>query len=242
MANTSRTSRLTEREIFYFRQRYKNRVFQAVAAFFAARAEGGLTKSELAARLGKDPAQVTRWFSGPGNWTLETVSDLLLAMNAEMSSEVLELHAKEPQGEPFIVRSAVLCDDIRREHNGKLLLIGVYAGALTLQKAPATLHLSLLLEALATADSSSLELKTVTICTAPEESFESTRALNEFQASKGSPFGVVVERIPVRIMGPGHVSIQAKFGDGDWTEVIRKPVMIQAQPGLAESPEGVPGT
>ena len=92
MANTSQTSALTEREIFYFRQRYRNRVFQSVIAFFATQAEEtGLTKRELARRLAKDPAQITRWFSGPGNWTLDTVSDLLLAMGAEMGHAIVPL-------------------------------------------------------------------------------------------------------------------------------------------------------
>jgi Helix-turn-helix len=86
MANTSTIS---HRKLFYFRQRYKNRVFQSVVAFFANQArENGLTKKDVAERLGKDPAQITRWFSGPGNWTLDTVSDLLLAMDAEMSDSI----------------------------------------------------------------------------------------------------------------------------------------------------------
>jgi Helix-turn-helix len=92
MANISNRQPFNEREIFYFRQRYKNRVFQSVVAFFAAQAEErGLTKRELAIRLGKDPAQISRWLSGPGNWTLDTVSDLLLVMKAEMSDEIVRL-------------------------------------------------------------------------------------------------------------------------------------------------------
>lgn len=75
---------LSRREIAYYQQRLRNRAFEAVLAYFEQRAvQEGLTKKELARRLGKDPSQITRWFSGPGNWTLDTVSDLLLAMGAE---------------------------------------------------------------------------------------------------------------------------------------------------------------
>ena len=80
----SKIDKLTDREIFYFRQRNRNKIFQTVVAHFADEAANGLTKSELARRLGKDPAQITRWFSGPGNWTLDTVSDLLLSMDCEL--------------------------------------------------------------------------------------------------------------------------------------------------------------
>lgn len=90
MSNISENKRLTDREIFYFRQRNKNKVFQSVVAFFAREAEKrGLTKSEIAEALGKDRSQITRWFSGPGNWELDTISDLLLAMGAEMDHQIV---------------------------------------------------------------------------------------------------------------------------------------------------------
>jgi DNA-binding phage protein len=43
-----------------------------------------LTRTEIARRIQKRPEQITRWLSSPGNWTLETVSDLCLAMDAEL--------------------------------------------------------------------------------------------------------------------------------------------------------------
>ena len=89
MESTSKSDRLSDRDIFYFRQRYQNRIFQAVAAYFAGQAEHhGINKRNIALRLGKEPSQITRWLSGPGNWTLDTVSDLLLAMDAEMSAAI----------------------------------------------------------------------------------------------------------------------------------------------------------
>jgi len=94
MENTSKNRQLTDREIFYFRQRHRNRVFQSVAAFFAQEAQRqGLTKSDIAQALGKDRSQITRWFAGPGNWELDTISDLLLAMGAEMDHEIVPLDA-----------------------------------------------------------------------------------------------------------------------------------------------------
>lgn len=42
-----------------------------------------LTKAELAAMLGKRPEQITRWLAGPGNLTLDTISDLVFALRGE---------------------------------------------------------------------------------------------------------------------------------------------------------------
>ncbi len=39
-----------------------------------------ITRAFIARRLDKSPEQVTRWLSAPGNWTLDTLTNLLLAM------------------------------------------------------------------------------------------------------------------------------------------------------------------
>jgi Helix-turn-helix len=75
---------LSAGDIEYYRHRLKNRVFEAVWEEFVKQFdELNLTKKSIANRLGKDPSQITRWLSGPSNLTMETVSDILLAMNCE---------------------------------------------------------------------------------------------------------------------------------------------------------------
>ena len=67
----------------YFQQRLKNRIHEElVDQFIEARDGRGLTKAELARKLGKKPEQITRWLSVPSNLRLETISDLLLAIGA----------------------------------------------------------------------------------------------------------------------------------------------------------------
>ena len=86
------------REIFYYRQRFKNRVFNRLSSFFAQESErSGITKREIAERLGKDPAQITRWLSGPGNVTIDTLSDLLFAMGAEPEPPQIVRFADRPK-------------------------------------------------------------------------------------------------------------------------------------------------
>ena len=65
----------------YFRERFRDRLYDLVVEEFVKQnAENNLTRAEVARRIGRRPEQITRWFGAPGNWTLETVSDLLLAI------------------------------------------------------------------------------------------------------------------------------------------------------------------
>jgi transcriptional regulator with XRE-family HTH domain len=90
MVNTSKNDRPSRRDVAYYRQRQKNRVFSAIASFFAKEAAAGkISKKELANKLGKDPSQITRLLSGPSNLELDTISDILLAMGAEMDHYIV---------------------------------------------------------------------------------------------------------------------------------------------------------
>ncbi len=62
----------------YFRERQRNRVHEVVLQEFL---KSGITKADLARRLGKDAAQITRWLAAPGNWEIDTISDFLLAIS-----------------------------------------------------------------------------------------------------------------------------------------------------------------
>lgn len=86
---TTGTKKPTPDDLEYFRERQKNRVYEVVYLKYADEAQkAGLTKAHIAQFLGKKPEQITRWLAGPGNWTLDTLSDLLLAMDAEMEFKV----------------------------------------------------------------------------------------------------------------------------------------------------------
>lgn len=61
----------------YFRARNKGRVYDLVLNEFI---KSGLTQADLARRMGKGKDIVCRLLGTPGNWTLNTVSDLLFAI------------------------------------------------------------------------------------------------------------------------------------------------------------------
>lgn len=68
----------------YFRGRFGNKIHELVLAEFAAQErEGKTSRAELARKIRRKPEQITRWLGSSGNWTLDTVSDLLLGMGLE---------------------------------------------------------------------------------------------------------------------------------------------------------------
>jgi len=84
------TTRLSKKSLGYFRARLKNRLHQLVLSeYLKLEAREGFTKADLARRIDKRPEQITRMLGAPGNWTLDTVSDLLLAMAYELEPQVV---------------------------------------------------------------------------------------------------------------------------------------------------------
>ena len=82
---------ICDREIFYQRERTRNRLFSDLVLFFQLRAEEtGINKKVIAEKLRKDPSQITRWLSQPSNLTLDTLSDLLLSLDAEMDCKFVK--------------------------------------------------------------------------------------------------------------------------------------------------------
>lgn len=67
----------------YCQQKLRNAFHQLVLREWVNREKAGLSRKDLARRIGKKPEQITRWLGTPSNWTLDTISDLMLGMGVE---------------------------------------------------------------------------------------------------------------------------------------------------------------
>jgi hypothetical protein len=63
----------------YFRARAKRFAYELVIREFV---KSGITKATLARRLGKGADRVSKMLAGPGNWTIDTLAELLFAISA----------------------------------------------------------------------------------------------------------------------------------------------------------------
>ena len=97
---------IPSRTLTYFRRRLSNRLHSLVLEEFARlEAEKKINKAELARRIGRAPELITRWLGGPGNWTTDTLSDLMLGMGCEPDLTVKHLkQASERKETPATLR------------------------------------------------------------------------------------------------------------------------------------------
>jgi len=77
----------------YFQARNRGRVYEAVIREFL---RSGITQATLARRMGKRAEQINRLLGAPGNWTLDTVSDLLFAISGAEPVYGVQYPLKEP--------------------------------------------------------------------------------------------------------------------------------------------------
>lgn len=63
--------------------RARNAFFNFVHGKLRDAKKNGLTQVALAQRIGKDPGRLSNTLSSPGNWTIDTIAELLFGMNGD---------------------------------------------------------------------------------------------------------------------------------------------------------------
>jgi len=61
----------------YFQERFRSDIHEQLLKAFEA---SGLSKADLARKLGRRPEQITRWLATPNNLEADTLADLALAL------------------------------------------------------------------------------------------------------------------------------------------------------------------
>lgn len=77
----------------YFEARNRHSVYELVMGELDRK---NISQAELGRRLNKDPGQISRMLGTPGNWTLNTVSNLLFAISGAEPRYSLGYPLKEP--------------------------------------------------------------------------------------------------------------------------------------------------
>lgn len=104
---------IPEDKLIYFRERLKHKLHAAILDAFLERSKGrDLKQSDLAARIHRKRAQITRWFSSASNLTLDSISDLMVGLGMdfdgfpftpiEKTVEVAEREARNAEEEARI--------------------------------------------------------------------------------------------------------------------------------------------
>ena len=122
------------------------------------------------------------------------------------------------------VIAAALCEDVRREDNGKQMLIGVYSGDVVSTGFPANLAFAVWINAeVLQPGKGKLQIKYILDGSDMTSNMEA-----EIEAPNAdSPLGIASPALPLSVPRPTTLRVLWKIASGDWEEVLTKRV-IQA--------------
>lgn len=89
-------SKIPAGNLYFYRERTRNRFQTAVVEKLL---DSGMSRKELAEATGHHPSTITRWLNGRGNVTLDSISDLLLALDLELEPAMCSIHGEDDQAE-----------------------------------------------------------------------------------------------------------------------------------------------
>lgn len=110
-------------------------------------------------------------------------------------------------------QQAVICDDVRREDNGKSILIGVYSHDIIVAKLPATFSLASYIVGTVTGVD---EAKFETRVKVNNEVMHSGRGTIRITSRDNPYFTLVSPALPLEIAEEGELVLDAKIEGGRW--------------------------
>ena len=128
---------------------------------------------------------------------------------------------------------ALICDDVRREFNGKEIIIGVYQDEIILEALPATIELSLWMRLKMPDDKDhpaefrAVDPQGTEVVRTPPLPLHAQRPQDQLS--------VVLPPAPLLLKAPGRLSFQWRLVGGEWAEIVSirvKKGEIALPPGL----------
>lgn len=121
------------------------------------------------------------------------------------------------------IKSVIICDDIRREDNGKQMLIGIYVGSIEVSSFPINLALAIWIEHKPTAVGET-DIEVRFLGPSDAQLFHSSFHA-KFHATERSSVGM--GSIPLQFQGPGDLRFQVKESGGSWRTYRSIPVRLR---------------
>ena len=121
------------------------------------------------------------------------------------------------------LKFAILCDDGRREDNGKIMLIGIYGANIVIPVFPANLSLCLALFISADQEEEMPVQFKVNL-----NGDVITDGGGTYKFAKADNIISLVPHIPVSAPSPGVLTLEVKFGDADWVTAVTIPLEKRA--------------
>ncbi len=135
---------------------------------------------------------------------------------------------------PIELREGLICDEIRREDNGKALLVGVYPGDILMSKIPGKMRLAFWLQGRSNvAGKASIDFELSMV--ADDDGAASPRAIT-LSADMGglspnTPAVIVFQGVPVEVIESGTLVLRTRVSDPgepeQWREILSKRVALQ---------------
>ena len=127
---------------------------------------------------------------------------------------------------PLEVREVLVCDDIRREENGKAILIGVYVGDILVSAFPANLRLSFWLQGRARKNTGPGVAKFKIEVADQDGNTGPVFVETKFDAPPADMIGgvLVFAAVPLTVRQPGRLLVSVDEGNNEWTELVSKKI------------------
>jgi hypothetical protein len=123
----------------------------------------------------------------------------------------------------FEILGAILCDDVRREDNGKDIIIGVYSGGIIINELPAPLALKVWIQL---RHSGAGQTKLRVEINLEGENLAGVEMMMGTQAEVGAG-SLFTPTVPVLLTKEGMVSVTLQQGEGEPQQLMQLPVTLK---------------